>query len=167
MEPTDTLNKQFEDILNELRTRYSRARTDKERNQYMTLLKNAHRDYTKLVNKFNEQRLQHQARLQALIMSLQSDVPPKPLDSWSLFVKERTRKPPAGVTQQTTIKEILKAYNRWIVMSGAKKIDIKELEGLCDTTFTKVTSYKGDIGVYDIFVFLDDEDLEEYDTNHQ
>ena len=161
MEPTDILNKQFEDIIDQYRTRYSRARTEKERNQYMSLLKNAHRDYVKLINKFNEQRLQHQAKLQALIMSLQLDVPAKPLDSWSLFVKERTRKPPTSETQKTTIKEIMKAYNRWIVMSGAKKIDIKELERLCNESFG------GQNGVYDVIVFFDDEDLEDYDTNHQ
>jgi len=88
-------------------------------------------------------------------------------DAFAKFRSERIREGvsryPELVNASITLKEILKAYNRWIVTSGAKKMDLREMEHRCDEAFGDSRGK----GIYKyIRVFLDEEDLEDFDKEH-
>jgi hypothetical protein len=87
-------------------------------------------------------------------------------DAFSVFVKERVRQSCDGYPEVNgecvSLKEILKAYTRWSVHVKAKKIDIKDLEQLANHHFGESKTCK----YYHLRVFLDDEDLEEFDKEH-
>ncbi|NBO59962.1 MAG: hypothetical protein EBU82_03195 [Flavobacteriia bacterium] len=102
------------------------------------------------------------------IVKQESDRYKADYDAFAKFRSERIRegvsKYPELVSDKITLKEILKAYNRWIVTSGAKKMDLRELEHRCDEAFGDSRG----TGVYKyIRVFLDEEDLEEFDKQHE
>lgn len=89
-------------------------------------------------------------------------------DAFAKFRSERIResltKYPELTTEKVSVKEILKAYNRWIVASGAKKMDLREMEHRCDEAFGDSRG----TGIYKyIRVFLDEEDIEEFDRDHE
>jgi P4 family phage/plasmid primase-like protien len=78
-------------------------------------------------------------------------------------IREGVAKYPELVSDKISAKEILKAYNRWILTSGAKKMDLRELEHRCDEAFGDSRG----TGIYKyIRVFLDEDDLEEFDKQH-
>jgi len=87
-------------------------------------------------------------------------------DAFSVFVKERVRQScdgyPEVIGECVSLKEILKAYNRWCVYAKAKKIDYKDLEQLANHHFGESKTAK----YYHLRVFMDDEDLEEFDKEH-
>lgn len=88
-------------------------------------------------------------------------------DAFAKFRSERIREGvaryPELVSASITLKEIMKAYNRWIITSGAKKMDLRELEHRCDEAFGDSRGK----GIYKyIRVFLDEDDLEEFDKEH-
>ena len=67
------------------------------------------------------------------------------------------------ISEKVTVKEILKAYNRWVATSAAKKLDLRVLEAFCDEKFGDSRG----TGVYrGLRVFLDEEDLEEFDKQY-
>lgn len=81
-----------------------------------------------------------------------------PEESFTKFKKERTRLVPL---EKVTLKEIIKAFNRWSVVSGAKKLKAEELEKLCEEHFG---DSRGKREYIHLRVFLDEEDLEEFDN---
>ena len=89
-------------------------------------------------------------------------------DAFAKFRSERIRELRNGFTEVTnekvTLKEILKAYNRWAVSQpGLKKTDAKELEMRCEEAFG---DSRGKREYSHIRVFLDDDDLEEFEKQH-
>ncbi len=89
-------------------------------------------------------------------------------DAFAKFRSERIREGvsryPELVSASVSLKDILKAYNRWIVSSGAKKMDLREMEHRCDEAFGDSRGK----GMYKyIRVFLDEEDLEDFDKQHE
>jgi P4 family phage/plasmid primase-like protien len=89
-------------------------------------------------------------------------------DAFAKFRSERIRELRNGFTEVTnekiSLKEILKAYNRWVITQpGAKKSDAKELEMRCEEAFG---DSRGKREYSHIRVFLDDDDLEEFDKQH-
>ena len=89
-------------------------------------------------------------------------------DAFAKFRSERIRELRNGFTEVTnekiSLKEILKAYNRWVISQpGAKKSDAKELEMRCEEAFG---DSRGKREYSHIRVFLDDDDLEEFDKQH-
>jgi P4 family phage/plasmid primase-like protien len=89
-------------------------------------------------------------------------------DAFAKFRSERVRELRNGFTEVTnekvSLKEILKAYNRWAVSQpGLKKTDAKELEMRCEEAFG---DSRGKREYSHIRVFLDDDDLEEFDREH-
>ena len=89
-------------------------------------------------------------------------------DAFAKFRSERVRALRNGFTEVTnekvSLKEILKAYNRWAVSQpGLKKTDAKELEMRCEEAFG---DSRGKREYSHIRVFLDDDDLEEFDREH-
>ena len=91
-------------------------------------------------------------------------------DAFNQFCKERVRGVRGGYTklvnEKTTLKELFKAYNRWQATSGsgAKKIDIKLFETLCDEAFG---DSRGKQVYCHIRVFLDEDDLEDFEAENQ
>jgi P4 family phage/plasmid primase-like protien len=90
-------------------------------------------------------------------------------DAFAKFCSERIRKYdkdkyPELLNDKFTVKEILKAYNKWIITSAGKKMELRELEHRCDEVFGDSRG----TGVYrGIRVFLDEDDLEEFDRQHE
>ena len=87
-----------------------------------------------------------------------------PVEDFKQFCKERVRSIRDGypelATEKVTLKEIWKAYNRWVVISNHKKIDIDTLQKLCEENFGD----SRDTRVYQhLRVFLDEEDLEDFE----
>jgi P4 family phage/plasmid primase-like protien len=88
-------------------------------------------------------------------------------DAFAKFRCERIRELRDGYTEVTnekvTLKEIVKAYNRWMMATGSKKMDSKELENRCEEAFG---DSRGKREYSHIRVFLDEEDLEEFEKIH-
>lgn len=88
-------------------------------------------------------------------------------DSFAKFRSERIRELrygfPEVTNEKVTLKEIVKAYNRWLISGGGKKMDAKELEHRCEEAFG---DSRGKREYSHIRVFLDDDDLEEFDRQH-
>lgn len=89
-------------------------------------------------------------------------------DAFAKFRNERIRELRDGYTEVTnekvTLKEIVKAYNRWMVATGGRKMDTKELENRCEEAFG---DSRGKREYSHIRVFLDEEDLEEFERHHE
>ena len=83
------------------------------------------------------------------------------VDAFTTFKNERTRFVPM---ERVTLKEILKAYNRWSVTAKAKKLKAEEIEKLCEEHFG---DSRGKREYQHIRVFLDDDDLEEFDATQE
>jgi P4 family phage/plasmid primase-like protien len=88
-------------------------------------------------------------------------------DSFAKFRSERIRELRDGFTEvmneKVSLKEVIKAYNRWLVSGGGKKMDAKELEHRCEEAFG---DSRGKREYSHIRIFLDDEDLEEFEKEH-
>lgn len=87
---------------------------------------------------------------------------------FDLFVKSRVRHLRDGYTEvfhdRVTLKEIIKAYNRWFITEGGRRLDAKELESLCEYYFG---DSRGKREYCHLRVFLDEDDLEEFDIEHK
>ena len=89
-------------------------------------------------------------------------------DAFAKFRSERVRELRNGfrevMDEKVSLKEILKAYNRWAVSQpGLKKTDAKELEMRCEEAFG---DSRGKREYSHIRVFLDEDDLEEFEKEH-
>ncbi len=88
-------------------------------------------------------------------------------DSFAKFRFERVRELRDGYTEVTNekvkLKEIIKAYNKWQLTSNSKKMDPNELEHRCEEAFG---DSRGKREYSHIRVFLDEDDLEEFDKQH-
>lgn len=89
-------------------------------------------------------------------------------DAFAKFRSERIRELRDGYTEVTnekvSLKEMLKAYNRWAISQpGIKKTDIKEIEMRCEEAFG---DSRGRREYSHIRVFLDEEDLDEFEKQH-
>lgn len=88
-------------------------------------------------------------------------------DSFAKFRMERIRERRDGFNEVTgekvSIKEILKCYKRWADVTNTKRIEAKEIEYRCEELFGDSHGKK----VYEhIRVFLEEEDVEEFDRLH-
>ena len=88
-------------------------------------------------------------------------------DSFAKFRMERIRERRDGYNEVTgekvSIKEILKCYKRWADATNTKRIEAKEIEYRCEELFGDSHGKK----VYEhIRVFLEEEDVEEFDKLH-
>lgn len=88
-------------------------------------------------------------------------------DSFAKFRMERIRERRDGYNEVTgdkvSIKEILKCYKHWADATGTKRMEMKELEHRCEEAFGDSHGKK----VYEhIRVFLEEEDVEEFDKLH-
>jgi hypothetical protein len=87
-------------------------------------------------------------------------------DFFTKFCDERVREARHGFPELIggvfTLKDLMKAYNRWAVTSRACKLSAVEIELLANRRFgeSKTKSWPH------ITVFLDDEDVEEFDKRH-
>ncbi len=81
--------------------------------------------------------------------------------SFRLFAQDRIRYPLMGC-EKSSLKHIFKAYNRWIVGSGHKRMNISQLEKLCTDRFGSPND-KHEYGR--VLVFIDEEDLEDFDKH--
>ena len=103
------------------------------------------------------------------IIKQESDRYKADYDAFAKFCSERIRKYhkdkyPELLNDKFTVKEILKAYNKWSITSAGKKMELRELEHRCDEVFGDSRG----TGVYrGIRVFLDEDDLEEFDRQHE
>jgi len=174
MEPIQSLIEQLDTGVNILGNFYKKSESVIQGEEILRVMKSYHATYHKLIPKIKEEQLylsaSHRessaalvrlhAKLQVAVQQMKEEIEgfasPVLPSSWPLFIKERVRDDPTG---KTTVKEVLKAYNRWIITSGAKKLTLQEIDALCKTSF------KGKGMTYDVIVFLDEEDLEEYDSN--
>ena len=89
-------------------------------------------------------------------------------DAFAKFRSERIRELRDGYTELTgekvTIKEMMRAYNKWYVAAGGKKLDAKEMEHRCEEAFG---DSRGKREYSHIRVFLEEEDLEEFERQHE
>ncbi len=88
-------------------------------------------------------------------------------DSFAKFRMDRIRERRDGFNEVTgekvNIKEILKCYKRWADVTNTKRMELKELEHRCEEAFGDSHGKK----VYEhIRVFLEEEDVEEFDRLH-
>lgn len=88
-------------------------------------------------------------------------------DSFAKFRIDRIRERRDGYNEVTgekvTLKEIVKCYKRWADLTSTKRMDAKELEHRCEEAFGNSHGKK----VYEhIRVFLEEEDVEEFDKLH-
>jgi flagellar motility protein MotE (MotC chaperone) len=89
-------------------------------------------------------------------------------DAFNQFRKERVRHIKDGFLavagEKFTAKELLKAYNKWqIVNSTAKKIELDAFKELCEQEFG---DSRGTYIYTNLRVFLDEDDLEDFDKEH-
>ena len=89
--------------------------------------------------------------------------------SWIAFLKGRVRTLADGfeclANEKTTLKEIVKAYNRWQVAGGyRKKMDAKEIQELAEKEFG---DSRGQKEYSHLRVFYDEEDVEEFDKENK
>ena len=89
-------------------------------------------------------------------------------DAFAKFRGERIRERRNGFPElsedKVSLKEISKAYNKWAQSQvGVKKIDLKELEMRCEEAFG---DSRGRREYPYIRVFLDEDDLEEFERQH-
>jgi hypothetical protein len=61
------------------------------------------------------------------------------------------------------LKDIAKCYKRWADATGARKMDMNELENRCEEAFG---DSRGKRTYSHIRVFLEDEEVEEFDKVH-
>lgn len=89
------------------------------------------------------------------------------MSSFDTFRQDRIREGRFGflavMGEKVSLKQLMKAYNRWAVIEKAKKIDAKEFELLCEDAFGAT---QGKHEYYHMRVFLDEEELEEFDKEH-
>ena len=89
-------------------------------------------------------------------------------ENFKTFCYDRVRLATRGYNEvmnnRVTLKELLQAYNRWIVESKAKKMTLETFTKLCEDTFG---DSRGQHVYAHLRVFIDEEDLEEFETNHK
>ena len=89
-------------------------------------------------------------------------------DSFAKFRSERIRERRDGFDEVTNnvviLKEIAKCYKRWADATGARKLDLNELENRCEEAFG---DSRGKRTYSHIRVFLEDEEVEEFDKTHE
>lgn len=109
-------------------------------------------DYEEIVKKISED---HQRKI------------PSPTDVFQHFIKERvvqSREFQDIHGEEVSLKEIFKGFNKWAISNGARRMELKDLEQLCDLYFG---DSKGTKKYKNIRVFLDEEDFENFMENHK
>ena len=120
-----------------------------------------------LVHLYETEYIPHALQPEPAVIKQESEKYKADHDSFAKFRSERIRELRDGFTEVTnekvTIKEVVKAYNRWIVSGGGKKMDAKELEHRCEEAFG---DSRGKKEYSHIRIFLDEDDLEEFERQH-
>lgn len=94
-------------------------------------------------------------------------------EDFTKFYEERVRSVAQGYpevsTEKVTFKEIIKAYNRWAANSSRKRYSNMNKD--VQAYFKELCKQKFTVGEDDVFqhlrVFLDEEDIEEFDKEHE
>ena len=88
-------------------------------------------------------------------------------DAFARFRMERVRERRDGFEEVTdmkySLKDIMKAFNRWAVAAGTRKLDAKEIEMRCEEAFG---DSRGKKEYSHIRVFLEDEEVEQFERDH-
>jgi hypothetical protein len=89
-------------------------------------------------------------------------------DAFNQFRKERVRHVKDGFLEvggeKYSAKELLKAYNKWLIGNKtAKKIELDAFKELCEEEFG---DSRGTYIYTNLRVFLDEDDLEDFDREH-
>ena len=120
-----------------------------------------------LVHIYETEYIPHGLSPEPAIVKQESEKYKADHDSFAKFRSERIRERRDGydevTNQKVTLKEIIKAYNRWLITGGGKKMDARELEHRCEEAFG---DSRGKREYSHIRVFLDEDDLEEFDRQH-
>jgi hypothetical protein len=89
---------------------------------------------------------------------------PEATEPFLEFYRDRVRARKDGYCEVTgeivSLKEIYKCYRRWCDVRGYKRMEMKEMEQRCEETFG---DSRGKKQYHHIRVFLDDDDVEEFD----
>ncbi len=120
-----------------------------------------------LVHLYETEYIPHGLKPEPAIVKQESEKYKADHDAFAKFRSERVREDvkryPELTSASVSLKEMLKAYNRWATAAGSKKIEMRELEMRCDEAFGDSRGK----GIYKyIRVFLDEDDLEEFDKQH-
>ena len=88
--------------------------------------------------------------------------------SFALFCRDRVRQLRDGydvcVNEKATLKDIIKAYQRWCIVKNGQKMDHKTIEMFCEKVFDDSRGK----GVYShLKVFLDEDDVEDFDKEQE
>ncbi len=120
-----------------------------------------------LVHIYETEYIPHGLHPEPAIVKQESEKYKADHDSFAKFRSERIRELKYGFPEVTnekvTLKEIVKAYARWLLTGGGKKMDARELEHRCEEAFG---DSRGKREYSHIRVFLDEDDLEEFDRQH-
>lgn len=194
MEPIETLRTQFNTLMDVFLHIFNTEREKAARAALFEHFKKIVREIEKLEPKIREESLvlatqnritnaaltRYQARYQVAVETAaklledfrESQVPPAPqMDpkslSWNRFLKNRVRTLRDGyesvVNEKVTLKELMKAYNRYQVSEGGAKLEVKEVEAFAEKEFG---DSHGRREYSHLRVFLDEEDLEEFDREN-
>jgi Ni,Fe-hydrogenase I large subunit len=83
------------------------------------------------------------------------------------FVRERVRHAKQGypevMMELVSIKEMVKGFKRWADSNGVKRVEQSEILGYCEETFG---DSRGKQVYQNLRVFLEEEDVEEFDKEH-
>jgi hypothetical protein len=120
-----------------------------------------------LVHIYETEYIPHGLHPEPAIVKQESDKYKADHDSFAKFRFERVRELRDGYTEVTNekvkLKDIIKAYNKWQITSNSKKMDANELEHRCEEAFG---DSRGKREYSHIRVFLDEDDLEDFDRQH-
>jgi P4 family phage/plasmid primase-like protien len=102
------------------------------------------------------------------IVKQQSERYKADFDVFAAFRSDRIRERRNGYEELTNevvaLKDIAKAYRRWADATSSKKMDVKEIEHKCEEAFGDSRGKK----IYThIRVFMEEEDVEEFDKLHE
>lgn len=119
-----------------------------------------------LVHIYETEYIPHGLQPEPQIVKQESEKYKADHDAFAKFRMERVREGssyPDLNGEEVTLKEIAKAYNKWAIAAGTRRLELKELEQRCDETFGDshgTKKYKH------IRVFLDEEDLDNFENNY-
>lgn len=120
-----------------------------------------------LVHIYQTEYIPHGLHPEPAVVKQESEKYKSDHDSFAKFRSERIRELRNGFTeltnQKVSLKEIVKAYSRWLLTGGGRKMDARELEHRCEEAFG---DSRGKREYSHIRVFLDEDDLEEFDRQH-
>ncbi len=121
-----------------------------------------------LVHLYDTEYIPHGLQPEPQVVKQESEKYKADHDAFAKFRMERIREArdyEEITNEKVTLKEIKKAYDKWAMGTGARRLDMKELEQRCDDTFGEA---RGTNKEYNhIRVFLDEEGVDLFEEQHQ